>query len=67
MRRSPPPPPTACARVQELSSPTVLPVFLSHEALATTWTAAGHAEPPPTRLSILDLRMLANEMLAPFA
>ena len=52
---------------EALSSPTVLPIFLSLESLADTWKAAGHEGPPPRRLSIVDLRLLSNEMLAPIS
>ena len=50
---------------EELQSAAVLPVFLTHGGLASTWKAAGHEGPPPKRLHILDLRMLVDQMLQP--
>ena len=51
---------------EELQSPAVLPVFFTHGGLAATWKAKGHAGAPPTRLNILDLRLLVDTMLKPY-
>jgi hypothetical protein len=51
---------------EELQSPTVLPVFLSHDGLAATWEATGKTGPPPSKLSCLDLRVVVAQMLKPF-
>jgi len=48
---------------QELQSPTVLPVFLDPDDVASTWRKTGRTEPVPTRLTCLDLRLVVHEML----
>jgi hypothetical protein len=58
---------------EETQSAAVLPIFFSHEGLATTWKRlgrtdeAGAARPVPTRLNILDLRLLVDAMLKPYS
>jgi len=51
---------------EQLYTDTVLPVFLTHAGLAATWTAAGKPGPPPTAITIIDLRLLVRTMLAPY-
>ena len=51
---------------EELQTPAVLPVFLTREGLATTWKALGKAGPPPTQLTVTDLRIVADEMQKSF-
>jgi len=47
----------------ELCTPTVVPVFLTHEGLSACWKAAGREGPPPKTLKIVDLRLLVPTML----
>ena len=51
---------------QELQSAVVLPVFLTHDGLVATWQACGKEGPPPSKLQVMDMRILAGKMLAPY-
>lgn len=50
----------------ELQSNAVRPVFLTHEGFLEAWKATGSTAPPPTKLQIMDLRVLVNTMLGRF-
>jgi len=47
---------------EEIQSATVLPVFLTREGLASTWKALGKEGPPPTQVTVTDLRIVVEEM-----
>lgn len=51
---------------EELQTAAVLPVFLTREGLATTWKALNKPGPPPTQLTVTDLRIVADEMQKDF-
>jgi len=51
---------------EQLQSTTVVPVFLTREGLVATWQACGKEGPPPAKLQVIDMRMLAAKMLAPY-
>jgi hypothetical protein len=47
----------------ELSSPTVMPVFMSRSDLVAAWVASGRTkESVPEHLTVLDLRVLVHQM-----
>jgi len=51
---------------EELTTDTMMPVFLSRAELVSTWDAAmkaaGKKEPPPKKFTAMDLRILARRM-----
>ena len=53
---------------EELTSERVMPVFLSHADMVDTWEqavkAAGKSAPPPSKVTVMDLRILAKHMEA---
>ena len=51
----------------ELQSPAVLPIFLTREGLNATWAACEREGPPPSKLQVIDMRLLVKKLLAPFA